>query len=208
LFRQRLRLWFRVVGDQRFLSHHDMMRLWERAMRRAGLPLRMSEGFNPRPRFSLSEPRSVGVASDAELLEFELADWVSPETLLDRLRRQLPESIVADSLDLVRPSDKARPEAVVYLAALPEPVTDLADRVAQVLALATAPIVRRRPTGDKSLDARPFIESLAAEGQQVRMVLRTGPGGTVRPDEVLRLLGLQADAVARTDIKRIEIRLA
>ena len=207
MFRQRLRLWFRVVGDQRFLSHHDTMRLWERALRRAGLPLRMSEGFNPRPRISLSEPRSVGVASDAEILEFELADWVNPDAILAGLGRQVPEGIRITSLDLVRPTDKARPVAVVYVADPPAPPADLSDRIARLLAEDRLPVVRHRPTGDKPLDARPFIESVEMDGPRVRMVLRTGPKGTVRPDEVLRLLGLDAEAIARADIRRSEIRL-
>ena len=223
MFRQRLRLWFRVVGDLRFLSHHDTMRLWERALRRAGLPLRMSEGFNPRPRMSLPEPRSVGVASDAEILEFELADWVSPDAILAGLGRQVPEGIRITSLDLVRPTDKARPEAVVYVADPPSPPADLADRIARLLAADRLPIVRHRPTGDKPLDARLFIESVEMDGPfgeaqdrpfgdaqdrpRVRMVLRTGPKGTVRPDEVLRLLGFDAEAIARADIRRSEIRL-
>ena len=219
MFRQRLRLWFRVVGDLRFLSHHDTMRLWERALRRAGLPLRMSEGFNPRPRMSLPEPRSVGVASDAEILEFELADWVNPDAILDGLGRQVPEGIRITSLDLVRPTDKARPAAVVYVADPPpqdaarappaqRPAeADLADRIARLLAEDRLPVVRHRPTGDKSLDARPFIESVEMDGPRVRMVLRTGPKGTVRPDEVLRLLGFDAEAIARADIRRSEIRL-
>jgi radical SAM-linked protein len=208
VFRQRLRLWFRVLGDQRFLSHHDMMRLWERAMRRARLPLRMSEGFNPRPRISLVEPRSVGVSSEAELLEFELADWMNPDTVLDRLSRELPEGVTVASLDFVRPTDKARPEAVVYRAALPEPRPDLAERTTELLAKRQLPVVRHRPSGDKALDARPFIETLEPAEQSLRMVLLTGPGGTVRPDEVLRLAGLSADEIARTDIRRVEIRLS
>jgi radical SAM-linked protein len=184
-----------------------MMRLWERALRRAALPLRMSQGFNPRPRLSLTEPRSVGIESDAELLEFELADWVNPDSLIASLARQVPEGIEVTSVDLMRPTDKARPAAVVYTARLPEPCPDLADRLAQLLARTEAPVVRHRPTGDKPLDARPFIEDLKAEDEGLRMVLKTGPGGTVRPDEILRLLGLAPEAIARTDIRRVEIRL-
>lgn len=184
-----------------------MMRLWERAMRRAGLPLRMSQGFNPRPRMSLTEPRSVGVASDAELFEFELADWINPDTVLDRINRQLPDGVTVASMDLVRPTDKARPVAVVYEATLPDPCPDLPARAAALLEREKAPVVRHRPTGDKALDARPFIESLEADAQRLRLVLRTGPSGTVRPDEVLRLVGLPADAISRTDIRRVEIRL-
>ena len=210
MFRQRLRLWFRVEGDKRYLSHHDMMRLWERTLRRAGLPLRMSQGFNPRPKMSLVEPRSVGIASEAEILEFELADWVNPEAVLGRLRRQVPADVRIDSLDLVRPADKAHPMAVVYVARLPVPCVDLEERIARLLAQSEAPVVRRRPKADKHLDARPYVERLeATDGRRgVRMVLTTGPKGTVRPDEVLRLLGLDDEAVARADVHRTEIRLA
>jgi radical SAM-linked protein len=186
-----------------------MIRLWERALRRAGLPLRMSQGFNPRPKMSLVEPRSVGIASEAELLEFELADWVNPDAVLQSLRGEVPENITVAGLDLVRPSDKARPVAVEYQARLAAPAPDLAERIASLLARSEAPVVRHRPTGEKHLDARAFIETLEVEdGQAVRMVLRTGPGGTVRPDEVLRLLGLEADAVARADVRRVALRLA
>ena len=207
MFRQRLRLWFRVEGDKRYLSHHDMIRLWERALRRAGLPLRMSEGFNPRPKMSLVEPRSVGIASEAEVLEFELADWVNPDAVLGKLSCEVPADIAIDRMDMVRPSDKARPACVVYAARLEEPPSDLPERVRRLLERREAPVVRRRPTGDKSLDARPFIESLEAGPAGVRMVLRTGPSGTVRPDEVLRLLGLEPEAITRADIRRLEIRL-
>lgn len=184
-----------------------MMRLWERALRRARLPLRMSQGFNPRPHISLVEPRSVGVTSDAELLDFELGDWMNPDTVLDRIARELPDGVTVTTLDLVRPTDKARPAAVVYEATLPQGCPDLPARAAALLARDKAPVVRHRPTGDKALDARPFIESLEADDPRLRMVLLTGPGGTVRPDEILRLVGLPPEAVRRTDIKRVEIRL-
>jgi len=207
LFRQRLRLWFRVEGDKRYLSHHDMIRLWERALRRAGLPLRMSEGFNPRPKMSLVEPRSVGIASEAEILEFELADWVNPDAVLGTLSREVPADIAIDKMDLVRPTDKARPDAVVYVARLQAPPSDLPERVRRLLERREAPVVRRRPTGPKPLDARPFIRRLEAEAGGVRMILATGPTGTVRPDEVLRLLEIEPEAIARADIRRLEIRL-
>jgi len=185
-----------------------MMRLWERALRRAGLPLRMSEGFNPRPRMSLVEPRSVGMASEAEILEFELADWVNPDAVWAGVSRQVPAGIEISSLDLIRPADKARPQGVVYVARLSAAADpDLPERAARLMARSEALVVRHRPTGDKPLDARPFIESLEAGPQEVRLVTRTGPGGTVRPDEVLRLLGLSPEAIARADIRRTEIRL-
>ncbi len=208
MFRQRLRLWFSVEDDKRFLSHHDMMRLWERALRRARLPLRFSQGYNPRPKVSLPEPRSVGIASEAELLEFELADWVNPDAVLERLRGQVPAGIEITSLDLVRPTEKAHPTSVVYVARLPDPPSDLADRAARLLDRSEAPVVRHRPKGDKHLDARRFIQTIeTADGRQVRMTLATGPGGTVRPDEVLRLMGVDDEQIARAHLRRTKIRL-
>jgi len=208
LFRQRLRLWFGVEGDKRFLSHHDMMRLWERALRRAGLPLRLSQGYNPRPKMSLPEPRSVGIASEAEILEFELADWVNPDAVLERLRAQMPSGLAIRSLDLVRPTDKAHPHTVVYVVQLESPPSDLVDRARRVLDRREAPVVRPRPKGDKHLDARPFIRNIeTGDGLQIRMTLATGPGGTVRPDEVLHLMGFDRDQILQADIRRTEIRL-
>ena len=169
----------------------------------------MSQGFNPRPKMSLVEPRSVGIASEAEILEFELADWVNPEAVLGHLRRQVPADIQVDSLDLVRPTDKARPAAVVYVVTLEVPCPDLRERIARLLEQPEAPVVRHRPRGDKHLDALPFIEQVeATDGRRLRMVLVTGPNGTVRPDEVLRLLGFDAETIARADVRRTEIRLA
>lgn len=184
-----------------------MMRLWERAFRRADLPIRMSQGYNPRPKMSLPEPRSVGIASEAEILEFELADWVNPDALIERLRDQVPPGIVPDRLEMIRPSEKARPEAVTYTACLADPPSDLPARIEKLLARTEAPVVRHRPGKDKHLDARPFIESLQARDREVAMVLRTGPSGTTRPDEVLRLLDLDDEAAGRADVRRTEIRL-
>jgi radical SAM-linked protein len=168
----------------------------------------MSEGFNPRPKMSLPEPRSVGIASEAEIIEFELADWVNPDAVLERLRRALPQDIDVTGLDLVRPREKARPASVVYEARLASPPEDVPRRIRELLDRPTAPVVRRRPGKDKRLDARPFIERIEGDGATVRMVLRTGPNGTVRPDEVLRLLGVDDEDVARADIRRTQIRLA
>ena len=60
---------FSVTGDLRFISHRDTVRVFQRALARAALPVAYSEGFNPHPRLSLPLPRAVGVASEAELMD-------------------------------------------------------------------------------------------------------------------------------------------
>ena len=68
------RLLFKKTGRAVWISHLDLMRLFQRAFKRAGLPLKHTQGFNPRPSVSIALPLSVGVASECELLDFELVD--------------------------------------------------------------------------------------------------------------------------------------
>ena len=69
------------------------MRLWERALRRAGIPIAYSEGFNPRPRMALGSPLAVGVTSDGELLDLFLEQRISPYHLTTSISKELPDGI-------------------------------------------------------------------------------------------------------------------
>src|SRR5690606_16197351 len=110
--RYKVAIRFRVEGDLRFISHHDMMRLFERALARARLPVKHSEGFNPRPRMSLPLPRPVGVATLADRLVVELREPVETTDALARLRRQMPVGLTLAEAFEVRPGCKLRPEHV------------------------------------------------------------------------------------------------
>ena len=84
------RLLFEKRGNAVWISHLDLMRLFQRAFRRAGLPLVHSKGFNPRPSVSIALPLSVGVESGCELLDFDLEGCdVSCEEMKDRLNAAL-----------------------------------------------------------------------------------------------------------------------
>ena len=88
------RLLFEKTGNAVWISHLDLMRLFQRAFKRAGLPLTHTHGFNPRPSVSIALPLSVGVESRCELLEFDLeGDKVPNEEILRRLNESLVEGI-------------------------------------------------------------------------------------------------------------------
>lgn len=88
------RLLFQKVGRAVWISHLDLMRLFQRAFKRAGLPLKHTQGFNPRPSVSIALPLSVGVASDCELLDFELDEMsVSCDEILQRLNSVLVDGV-------------------------------------------------------------------------------------------------------------------
>ena len=84
------RLLFTKTGDAVWMSHLDLMRLMQRAFKRAGLPLKHTQGFNPRPSVSIALPLSVGVESLCELLDFDLdGETVSCEEMTKRLNTAL-----------------------------------------------------------------------------------------------------------------------
>ena len=84
------RLLFEKKGNAVWISHLDLMRLFQRAFKRAGLPLTHSRGFNPRPSVSIALPLSVGVESGCELLDFDLDGYeVSCEEMKARLNKAL-----------------------------------------------------------------------------------------------------------------------
>lgn len=86
-----LRLLFEKTGRAIWISHLDLMRLFQRAFKRAGLPLKHSQGFNPRPSVSIALPLSVGVDSCCELLDFEIDGEVP---LCDQIRDLLNQKLV------------------------------------------------------------------------------------------------------------------
>lgn len=77
----------------RYISHLDLMRLFTRAMRRAELPLKMSEGFSPHPKLSLKRALKLGVESEHEEASIVLRFPVEPAEFKDRLQKKLPEGI-------------------------------------------------------------------------------------------------------------------
>jgi len=77
----------------RYISHLDLMRLFTRAMRRAELPLKMSEGFSPHPKLSLKRALKLGVESEHEEASILLRFPVTPEDFKNRLQKKLPEGI-------------------------------------------------------------------------------------------------------------------
>lgn len=77
----------------KFISHLDLMKAFERAIRRSNLPISYSQGFNPHPQMVFGLPLAVGMTSECEYADFELAQEIEPEQFMDRLNESLPESI-------------------------------------------------------------------------------------------------------------------
>ncbi|MCX5701952.1 MAG: TIGR03936 family radical SAM-associated protein [Candidatus Omnitrophica bacterium] len=84
---------FAKKGVMRFISHLDLMRLFMRALRRADLPIKMTEGFSPHPKLSIKRALKLGVESDNEEAVIVLKELISPGEFKERLQKQLPQGI-------------------------------------------------------------------------------------------------------------------
>src|SRR5688572_17931165 len=89
----RLRIRYAKVGRIRFIGHRDLARVWERALRRAELPVAYSQGYSPHPRISFGLALSTGYESTAEYLDVEVEGEVPVDGLVDRLGQHLPDGV-------------------------------------------------------------------------------------------------------------------
>jgi radical SAM-linked protein len=197
-------------GKMRFASHRDVARVFERGVRRAGLPIAYSAGFTPHPRISYAGGAPTGVASEAEYLSLALTSRQAAAQVRERLNATLPDGI--DVIDVMDDADGPAGdllgalEASQWRVVLPGVEPAAAERaVAGFLALSEAPVERLTDKGVRRLDARAAVVTLDAgepadphdglravvTGVQdcaiLRMVvLHTAPA--VRPDDVLTAL--------------------
>ena len=209
---QRLRLRFGRGEELKFLSHLDLMRLWERALRRAGLPLAYSEGFTPHPRISLAAPLSVGVTSQAELMDVFLSRWASPHSLVAQAKRQLP-----DGLDLLEawpvglnvPSLQSQVRFAEYKVEIDtgDGTQEVQAAIRSLLSVKELPWHHFRDTGARYYDLRALVDFLWLIDYQdalcvLGMKLRCDARGTGRPEQVAKALGFsqRPKSIHRTNL--------
>jgi len=204
----RLRITFSKDGPLAYTSHLDLMRAWERALRRAGAPLAYSHGFNPRPRLQLAGALPLGYTGEAELLDVWLERPMSVEEFAKALSPVLSEGLRVGQVrqvSLNEPALQTRTVSAEYRVTVEwgEPSEQIKARVECVLAAENLPHERR----GKQYDLRPLIERLEVEqvggGEVVLgMKLVARPGATARPEAVLEVLRM-GDAFARYHRQRL-----
>ncbi|MBC5797175.1 TIGR03960 family B12-binding radical SAM protein [Sphaerospermopsis sp. LEGE 00249] len=128
---QRLRVWFGKQGDMALVSHLDLMRLFDRVMRRAGLPVAFTGGFHPHPRIALASALSLGSTSSGEIVDFELTQPMDVEDFRTQLVSQLPSDIPIyriEEIDLKAPAANQAMKAAEYLLTISTPGNVEADK--------------------------------------------------------------------------------
>ena len=216
----RFRIVFEKGVEMRFTSHLDLMRTWERSLRRSGLPLAFTQGHHPHLKMSFGPPLPLGFRSRAEVFDLELSEPPAVD-LAQRLNAVLTPglTVVAYRPILFKtPSLMSELEGASYRVRFPRPFLEeaglapdsllgvLESRIPELFRREHL-IVRRRSEGQtREFDARPSIVSLEASGEEAPAVLdahlRFTARAQVRPDEVVALLIPDADARA-LDVERV-----
>ena len=198
---QRLRIRFCRREEIKFISHLDIMRLWQRALTRAGIALAYSQGYNPHPRISLAAPLALGVTSEAELMDIILASWISPHSFTTGVNQQLPagvEILQVFQMPLEIPSLQSQVRFAEYRVELEtgRRMDDIATAIAELLSREELPWEHQRDTGPHRYDLRRLIDDLwLVDWQDVRCVmgmrLRCDGNGSGRPEQVALALGFE-----------------
>lgn len=200
----RYRVTFSKGAPVKYVAHLDLVRAWERALRRADVALAYSHGFSPHARMFFASALPVGVTGRAEMVDVVLERPWELRELAERLRAQLPPGLDLASLSevpLAAPSLPARVVAAEYEASIAsvESPAQMQARLDQLLALASLPRRLQRDDRPRDYDLRPLIQAFWLVGQReglyvLGMRLQADGRATGRPDEVLDALGL-TDAV-------------
>ncbi len=158
---QKLRLRYAKRGRLRYSSHRDLARVFERALRRAGVPMAYSQGFSPHPKVSWAGAVPTGVASEAEYVELQLVQQVDPAVLRDELNRVLPPGMELIEVVQAGPGALAeRLEASRWVIELSGVETEpLRAAVASLLAAESVEVERMTKDGRRTLDARAAVVS-------------------------------------------------
>ncbi|HXG24407.1 MAG TPA: TIGR03936 family radical SAM-associated protein [Chthonomonadales bacterium] len=202
----------------RWLGHLDVLRTFERAIRRAALPVAYSTGFNPREKIAFASALGVGITGARERATLELTEPIDPCELIQRLNDKLPPGIrlleaevipEEGSRDLLNRFDRAEMQVVCTC----EPGVTLQSAQAAVDSLLAQPrleIEREREGRVKRMDVRPFIYSIeATELRDNRltftMLLSLGAEGSVRPAEIVSLLANELPGLSVRRIHRARL---
>ncbi|MFA5366804.1 MAG: TIGR03936 family radical SAM-associated protein [Dehalococcoidia bacterium] len=207
---QRLRVTFSRGEQLKYLSHLDVMRLWERALRRAALPLSYSQGFSPHPRISIAAPLPLGVTGENELMDIVFRRRVSPYSVQNSLAEQLPSGMDIIGVTQVPPdgpslqSQVRRSEYRVEIES-DKPIEAIKGSIDSFLALESLPWHHKRDDEMRSYDLRKLVDRvwlIEARGAEyvLGMCLRTDGSASGRAEQVTLALGFegQPKSICRT----------
>ena len=192
----KLRIKYEKTGVLRFIGHLDVMRLFQKAIRRAGLDVSYTKGFSPHQIISFAAPMPLGMTSEGEYFDGEFNSVTSSEDMMKRLNDTLPEGIKIH--DIVMLDDKAKPSMAVvsasdyYIYKNEECENDLVgvlrDTIDKLIDQEKVEILKKSKTKEVVTDIKPFIYELKTYKDGIYMLLASGSINNLKPELVIEAL--------------------
>ncbi len=207
----KIRLKFSKLGMGKYISHLDLLRTFTRAIHRAGVPIRYSQGFNPHQLLTFSLPLALGVTSETEFVDIDVEEGTDMLSVVKKLNENLPPDIkiLEASLPQIKAKDIVSAEYIFDV------LTDKAvptEEVEKFFALKNIPTVKKTKRGEKEINLKEFVfdhEILSNDGKNIRFkaVISAGGENNVKPGLLAEKLCeyIKFASVFNTEIHRVAI---
>ncbi len=215
------RVKFTKGEEVKFIGHLDIMRLFQRAIKRAKLPVAYSQGFNPHQLLSFANPLTLGTTSEGEYGDFEMAERIEPSIVKNELNKTLPKGVkVLDSVLITKKTDSAMAsiDGAKYIVYPDKKLSQIAldEEIKKYLAQKEILVMKKTKKNEKITDIREDIFDIKdiSEGEQTKLYLYLAAGSrrNLKPEPVLesfyQFLGLDFNKYSikyhRLDLMRTE----
>lgn len=193
------RIKFRKYGVMKFIGHLDVMRYFQKVMRRADIPIAFTGGYSPHMIMSFAQPLGVGITSDGEYLDIELTESVSSIKALERLNKTMVEGI--DVVSFVQIPDDKKSSGMTIVAAADYRVSLLDSRRSsditkklpeewkkKIEAFMEQPeitVMKKTKRSEREVDIKPMIYQMEIRDEDIYLLLATGSEQNLKPDLVM-----------------------
>lgn len=188
----KVRIKFAKQGAMKFIGHLDIMRYFQKAVKRAGLDAAYSEGFSPHMIMSFAAPLGVGVTSEGEYFDLELKTPMSSEEAVERLNQVMVEGMEVLSVREVPEGKKGKAMSLVaaadYLVSFREgmePGKDWKEKVPAFVEQQEIRILKKTKKNEKEVDIKPYIYEMEIRGESIFLKLAAGSVKNTKPELVM-----------------------
>lgn len=191
------RIRYAKLNNLKYLSHLDFIKMMERAIRRAQLPLTFSEGFHPHPKISFGPALAVGIESTAEFMDMQLASELSTEAIMERLNQALPQGLRIQQVKRIHQSVKTlnalinRASYHLLVSVDSQLINEAVQQLNGLLATTELNVLRVNKDGQKIVNIRPWLHTLTIKELSKNQLTidsqgEIGSGGNLRPEDIIR----------------------
>ncbi len=189
----RLRIKFSKNGVMRFVGHLDLMRYFQKAIRRAGIDITYSEGFSPHQHMSFAAPLGLGLTSDGEYMDIEVNSYESTDDVVERLNAQMAEGMrILSCVELPEGAKKAMAAvaAADYLVSFRKQADFTPEEMAEGIRAYyderdSIPVTKQSKKSERVIDLKPLIYAFEPRNGAFFLRLSTGSTDNVKPELVL-----------------------